>query len=266
MQSDAASAAPLIWALAVTEAMAKKRNLEGYKLQRKSFIPPMKQLPNLREHSYVNDMLPELIWLGLVHDRKGYLFGSRVLEAVVEVTEDLPTNENSSNFALQSAYSELEQEVKDEILSLWKSRELLQDVQFALAPLVLLYEGFGMRFVGPPDGVLTENVLVEKLKESVANHLDKYETPGIVLHGSMMLTRMMAGKIRFAAHIDIPNFNAVIDAPGSDDARRAASFMRANAGAEWGMLELSNNWAKYFWDRGAELSPCMKPNYENENE
>jgi hypothetical protein len=40
--------------------MAKKRNLEGYKREGKRFIPPMKQLPMVREQSYVNDMLPEL--------------------------------------------------------------------------------------------------------------------------------------------------------------------------------------------------------------
>lgn len=54
----------------------------------------------------------------------------------------------------------------------------------------------------------------------------------------------------------LPDFNSVIDAPESDEAKRAAGFMRANAIGEFGMLEISDAWARYFWNRGYELSPC----------
>ncbi|MFL6714141.1 MAG: hypothetical protein ACJ8LN_14640, partial [Sulfurifustis sp.] len=60
--------------------------------------------------------------------------------------------------------------------------------------------------------------------------------------------------------------NAVIEKPGSDEARRAASFMRASAGAEWGALQIEDEWAKYFWNRGAELSPCELPDYAKEDD
>jgi hypothetical protein len=58
--------------------MVNKRNLEGYKREDNRFIPPMKQLWMVREQSYVNDMLPEQIWLRLIHGWRVYRFVARL--------------------------------------------------------------------------------------------------------------------------------------------------------------------------------------------
>lgn len=237
----------------------KRRNLEGYKRQGNRFIPPMKQLPQVREQSYINDMLPELIWLGLIHDRAGYQFGARVLKSVVEVTKGLPARTMRFNFALQIAYAALSDDVKSSIIRHWHQEDLLEVIRDAIAPLVLLYDGCSLAFVGPPSQVLSEQLLINRMRRCVANHLDKTETPSIVLHGALMLTRLMAGTIKFAKHIDLPNLNAVIDDPESEEARKAASFMRANAGAEWAALEVPNQWSRYFWNQNAKLSACELP-------
>ena len=55
----------------------KKRVLEGHKKVGSRFITPMKQLPNMKSISYVNQMMPELIWIGLINDSIGYVKGAR---------------------------------------------------------------------------------------------------------------------------------------------------------------------------------------------
>ena len=216
----------------------------------------MKQLPQVREYSYVDDMLPELIWLGLIHEAAGYKFGARLLELVVEATSHRDDPQRAYNYALQVSYAALSEETRSAILQRWEQEDMLDTIRDALAPLVLLYDGCALAFVGPPSNVYSNTSLVARIKDCVGNHLDKYETPGVALHGAMLLTRLIAGSIEFAEHIDLPDLNAVFEKPGSDAARRAASFMRANAGAEWGVLEVPNQWAKHFWNRNAELSPC----------
>lgn len=242
--------------------MAKKRkNLKGYKRKGKRFIPPMKQLPQLREHSYVNDMLPQLIWLGLIHDRAGYGFGARVLETVIKVTKELPDQGSSCNFALQFAYTKLTKEGRTLILKGWAQDDLLETIREAIAPLMLLYDGCPLAFVGPPENVYSQEELIGRISYSVANHLDKTQTPGVMLHGAMLLTRLMAGTVKFAQHIEIPDLNAVVENPESDEARKAAAFMRASAGAEWGILEVPPDWSRYFWNRNGALKRCQLPEY-----
>ncbi len=240
--------------------MVKKRNLEGYKREGKRFIPPMKQLP-MREQGYVKDMLPELVWLGLIHDRQGYRFGARVLETIVEAAEAWRQNDSPRNYALQTAYEGLTHEQKAKLVDALARADLLDDIRYAVAPLVLLYDGFALSFVGPPPTVIGRDALIQRITDCVKKHLSKYETPGVVLNGAMLLTRLVAGTIKFAAHIEIPDFNAVIERPESDEAKRAASFMRASAIGEFGMLELPATWARHFWNRGAELAPCQLPEY-----
>lgn len=239
----------------------KKKNLEGYKQKGKRFIPPIKQLPQTREFSYVSDMLPELVWLGLIHDHAGYRFGAKVLEAVIEVTKGIPSQARPINYALQASYANLQDEVKVEITRGWEKAGLLETICHAIAPLIILYDGCPLSFAGSPKNPNQRQDLINQISATVQNHLDKSKTPGIVLHGTLLLTRLIAGNIRIAQHISIPDLNAVITSPGSEEARLAASFMRANAGAEWGMLGISNDWARHFWNRNAELSKCTIPDY-----
>lgn len=246
--------------------MTKKRNLEGHKKQGKRFIPPMKQIPGMREQSYINDMLPELIWLGLIHEKGGYVLGHYTLKGVMDAVKDRRTDDSEKpvNFAMQYAYSTLSQAEKESILNRWKSEGILDDIQHALAPLTLLYDEFSMRFVGPPSTVIPHDELVLRIRNCVGNHLDKYQVPGVALHGAMIMTRLIAGKLFFSKDMEIPDFNAAINNPESDDGRRASSFMRATAIGEMGMLEVPSSWAKYFWNRNAAISHCEYPNYDKD--
>jgi len=134
--------------------------------------------------------------------------------------------------------------------------EFLEIVRNSIAPLNLLYDGCPLLFLGPPTEQYSSEELVALIKNCVGDTIDKYETPGIVLNGSILLSRLVTRKIKFPADMDLPDFNAVINSPDSDDAKRAAAFMRSNALMEFGMHKVDTSWAKYFWNRGYELSPC----------
>ena len=173
---------------------------------------------------------------GVIHGRAGYHFGARTLEIVVETTTGMPVRERSFNYALQIAYADLSNDVKSTIVRHWDQEGMLETIRDAIAPLVLLYDGSSLAFVGPPLTVQSEEALINSISNSVANHLDKTKTPGVILHGVLLLTPLMAGTRKFMRHIEIPDLNAVIEEPDSDEARKAAAFMRALGGAEWGML------------------------------
>jgi hypothetical protein len=52
----------------------------------------------------------------------------------------------------------------------------------------------------------------------------------------MLLSRLVAGTVSLPP--DLPDFNSIISAPDSEDAYRAAAFLRANAIGEFGMLNI----------------------------
>lgn len=233
-----------------------RRVLEGHKRVGKRFIPPMKQIPMSTSTSYVDDMLPELVWVGLINELVGYVPGSRILEKVFLSVDEIKEEGQQGNFSLMSSFKCLSAEQKTKLIDLLREHRVLDVIQDAIAPLVLLYDDCPLSFIGPLDSVYENEDLISRMKECVSKTIDKYETPGIVLYGSMLLARLVTGTIQFPADMDLPDFNAVINEPGSDEAKRTAGFMRASGLGEFGMLKIDPTWAKYFWDHNFDLSPC----------
>lgn len=165
---------------------------------------------------------------------------------------DLPIR----NFALQSAYISLSEEQKLQILDSWDSAGLLDSIRSALSPLILLYDRCALRFIGPPAQAIPVDRLVERLERVVGSVADKYQTPGIMLHGALLMNNLIAGRVHFASHIELPDFNAVVDRPDSEDARRAGSFIRASTMAQIGFVDPPKEWAQYFWDTSYDLVVC----------
>jgi hypothetical protein len=241
----------------MTENFVKKKRkkaLDGYVRKGKKFISPLKAMTNLRSYGYVDDLLPELLWIGLINDHCGYKTGRDVLECCVKTSQSW--NTEPKNYALQSSYIDLAENQKEEIVNSWKSSNLLEAVQFSIAPLVLLFEECALRFVGPPPQVIPAESLVGRLERVVGAVSNKYEAPGVMLHGALMMNNLIAGRIQFASHIEIPDFNAVLERPNSDDARRAGSFLRASAMAQIGFKEPPKEWARYFWNTSYTLVNC----------
>lgn len=233
--------------------------LKGHKRVKKRFIPPMMQIPKLQQVSFVDDILPELIWLGLINDRLGFVQGSRFFEKIVLSAVEVDGEPPFKNYALCSELVKLDDDQRSAFLKSLDGKGILEQLRDYIAPLLLLYDNFPLAFIGPPSAVYQESELVQSIKDCTGRHLDKYKTPGIILHGSMLLARLVAGTISLPK--DGPDYNAVLTDPDSEDAKRAEGFMRANALSEYGMLQIDKAWAQHFWNTNFELSEC-EFNYE----
>ena len=234
----------------------KKKILDGHKRVGKRYIPPLMQLNQVASTSYVNDMLPELIWIGLLNDKVGYIRAARILEKIFLFTEEIKDPKQNGNFALISTFNLLNDEQKNSLREKLNDEGILELLQNCIAPLTLLYENCPLSFFGPPTCLFASEELVFTIKDCVGRAIDKYDTPGIVLNGTMLLYQLVTKKIKFSSEIDLPDFDAVIDEPDSEEAKKAAGFMRANALGVFGELKIEPSWARNFWNRGIELSPC----------
>lgn len=236
----------------------KKGVLDGHKKVGKRFIPPMLQIPHLQQTSFVDDILPELVWIGLLNDQLGYVRGARVIEQMFRSVEDVRTENQHGNFALMSTYRVLNASQKTELTNRLDHTGHARIIRVAIAPLVILYDDCPLNFFGPPTSVITEDELVARIRHCIGHTIDRYETPAVVLYGAMLIYRLVSRTIFFPRDMELPKFNAVIDAPESEEAKRAAGFMRASVMSEFGSLNLPKAWAKHFWNRSFAISPCER--------
>jgi hypothetical protein len=186
----------------------------------------------------------------------GFVEGARFFEQLVRAAIEATDGKHGTHYAFLTIYRSFDSDQKERFVGALSKASILNPLREYVAPLVLLYDECPVRFLGPPETVKSEEQLIHILKACVARHIDKYETPGIVLNGMILISRFLTKSISFSSDIDLPDLNAVIHSPGSKDAKRAAAFMRANALADHGMMNIDQAWARHFWNRGYELSPC----------
>lgn len=216
--------------------------------------------------SYVKHVLPELVWIGLLNERNGYVKSARIQEIIYQSSDEIIDDESHNNFALISTYTKLNSEQKDSLIESFKEADILIELQNSFAPIILLYDESPISFIGPPTTTFSLDYLHSELKKCVGKIIDKYNTPGIVLLGSILLSSLVTKKIFFSKDIDIPDLNSVYMSPESDEAKRAAGFIRSGAQAQFGMTEVSPDWAKHFWQRNLEISDCEFIENQESNE
>jgi hypothetical protein len=242
--------------------VARGNILQAHKRVGKRLIPPMKQLEKVKFTNYVNDILPELVWTGLIYDRIGYAQGARVVEHVVRAACQAVGQKPRGNYAPISQLATLCSSERSQFLKKLSDATDLEKFRQYLAPLILLYRNCPISFIGPPERVYQEAQLDRRMRACVAGCIDKYSTPGIAVIGSMLLSRLASGTMHFPKDMELPNFNSIFDNPASDDAKRAAGFIRASALADFGAMQLSNEWASSFWNQNFAISDCEFGNDE----
>ena len=235
----------------------KKKILSGHKKVGKKFIPPMMQIPNMEEVSYVHQILPEIIWIGLLNDKVGYKQGVSIASRISKMAYEIKGDDPHTNFSFASNFSTLPTKQKIILKARLSDEALLTTLQEALLPLTILYNSFPMAFLKTETSI-KKQALVERMRECVKRHFDKYETPSLVAQSLVVYTLGITGCLYFASHIKAPDLNALIEEPGSEAAKYAASFVRTNAMIECMNIKKSraDDWARSFWNQSYTLDQC----------
>lgn len=236
--------------------LQKQHILSDHQKAGKRYIPPLLQLGPFSDVKWVDCVLPELLWLGLLNEAYGVAKGAELALRLAGAA--VKTAGNTKWFGSTSAYASLDDPQKTEVVKtlVTNDRELLQTafLPFLLfyprCPLTFLFEGDG-RWNSEPEKVLTE------FKAFLATLFNKVEKPATFMQANGVYIAFVTGKLRVAKGLSLANFPAIEKYPDTEESRRVASGVRAVVNTFIGMAEKSpNDWPKYFWNRGLELEPC----------
>ena len=234
----------------------KKKVLEGHKKKRTKFIPPLMQIEKMQEVSYLNDALPNLIWMGLIFDRFGYRKGVKLISDFVATVYE-KCKDDKGNFNYLCYYAKLDISKKECIYEALKAKSILYPLQESIAPLSCLFNNFPALFL-KPDFIVDHAQLVPRLKSTMEQSMDRYSKMATAIQVTALYNLGANGKLFIANHIEIPDLNSIFTDPDSDDARRAASFARSNLNGELGIRkdEISTGWVRDFWLQIYKLEKC----------
>lgn len=230
--------------------------LKGHKKVGSKFIPPMMQLGSLKQTSYIDEMLPELIWLGLIHERYGYHAGARILETIVSITTGVLDNDKDErNFSLASHLDSLEDGQKKELVFELKKTPAFEGIQSSITPLVRLYDNSPLAFLEPRSFPEKSKSMV-LMKTVVEKCYDNRNTPGVALYASLIVPLLMSNRIHFGPNVNPPDLNKAILEGDTPDGRKAASSLRAMGLMVFGQANTGRNWAGRFWNQNLTIFSC----------
>ncbi len=234
----------------------KQHILSDHQKVGKRYIPPLLQLGPFSEVKWVDCVLPELLWLGLLNEAYGVAKGAalalRLARAAVKAAG------NTRWFGSTSAYASLDNAQKTEVLKTLAASDQ-QSLQRAFLPFLVFYPECPLTFLFEGSGQWeseSEKLLAE-FKAFLATLFDKVEKRATFMQANAVYIAFVTGKLKVAKGLSLANFPAIKKYPDTSESRRVASGVRAVVNTFIGMAEKSpTDWPKYFWNRGLELEPC----------
>jgi hypothetical protein len=249
-----------------TKVKKSGKLLSDYKRVGKRLIPPLKQLDQMVEMSFRDNVLPDLIWISAIFRQSS---DKDAVDTIIEFLRGCNSavkDEKVPALAFLGNLRKISMVHLAAFRSVAERMGLLPDLQKKLMhqhnlltnyPLDFLFDGKGNEF--------DRESALHQLKEDVKLLLDRHSLHATKVQTTAMFSMMATGKMVISNTIDLPDFNAIFISPDSDEAMRVAAFVRAgiNAGNMFDR-ESPNRWAHEFWNEVFFMEPCSTDEIEDE--
>lgn len=235
--------------------------LQDHKKIGQKSIPPMMQINNIHETSFIDNTLPCLIWLSAIFLRKNHKLAIKHLTYFIETISEIMEDDNKPSLIFLNDIQNISEENKTKIfqkLNGHPSLEFLQDQLVHQFHLLIDYP-LGFLFKNHLYGVERDEA-IQMLKADVDSLLDRYSQHATIVQTTAVFLMIITGKLHIGPAIDLPDFNVIFNAPESEDAKRVAGFVRAtlNGGAGFMADENKiNKWANSFWQQTFSIEDCI---------
>ena len=224
----------------------------------KKFIPPFVAiLGPLGEVRWVNDLVPELVWLALLSNKHGLKAGADLARQLALATIDARGAKPKKWFAVASAYAELDASEQKAVLAKLEEDGALEQIREALSPLLALYPQCPLSFLFT-DIPQSEDSSLEEFKQVLASIFDRWDTPGTFVQAMAVYIAFVTDMLKVAEGLALANFPAIEEFPKTEESQRVASSARSVVSTFYGNSkdDQSAAWISYFWKRGLELDEC----------
>jgi len=237
-----------------------KKILEDHKKEGKILKPPLTTIGNFVDLSWVDYIIPDVIWITLLRDKFGDKMGTEIVNKFITITTK---NETSKfrNYALLSSFEELPQQNKTSILKDLKKENILNVVLAGLSDFLDMYPSCPLKFLRPNDystKVVDVKFLI-RYKELLWELIDKRSKISTFTIANVIYSMFVLDRLKIVKDSPMAQFPKIQEYPETEISRLIASSLRASINAFYNFEMFDRNssvWAKEFWNRGIEIERC----------
>ena len=238
------------------ESESKRRVLRGYRQEGKRFIPPFLQHMSLTETKWMNDRVPELVWVALLIQVFGVKEGTAVAVSIAKAAAGCDQTAKRA-FAATSDYADLSDDQGQCIRAALSAEGTLEKARQGLAALIHHYTEFPLAFIADPDRLSEGHPCstLDDLREAIDNIRDRQGHAGIFAQATVVYIFFINGQLQVSPGSGLANFPAIEEYPMTDESQRVAASVRS---AVTGLLtrDIPSDWRNSFWNQGRSLGAC----------
>jgi len=244
--------------------MEERKILTDHKRVKKKLIPPfVYKLGPQVEIPWIKIILPELLWIAIIHDLHGYKNGVNLILTLSKMATNYIYKEgtNIKLFGTISSFSVLSEKAEKDILKALKVTNSLDDICFALKPLISLYPECPLKFLFDNFKIKESEFpqYVDYLKTIIIKLYDKRSTEAVFMQATFIYLAINIGILHVSKNVSLSNFPEVEKYPNTEMSKRVAASVRATVPILFCKTYYSvedSFWPFYFWNHGIEISPC----------
>lgn len=241
--------------------MAKRRQvLADHKKRGKMLVPPFTHmLGPLQEVSWVNTIIPEVSWIGLIQYQHGHRRGVELVASLARSARSVRSAAARQIFAAASSYLELSALEWGQLRETLAATGDLFEIQKSLEPLIALYPEcpLGPLFAAPP-ATVPENAL-HRMESLVSSLFDRTDRDPMMVQATVIWLAFDAGVLKVAEGLPLAQFPEIEGYPDTEVSKKVGGAIRASVNGFFGEDQVyphASLWPRYFWNRGLALAHC----------
>jgi hypothetical protein len=237
-----------------------KSVLADHKKDGKKLIPPYVAALGQPSHvSWVDTIIPEVIWIGLLQEKFGQQQGIELaLDLARAAADKVVDQKDTFFFAAASDYLKLTTEQKAVIIADLAASKKLIYFQKALFPLFHFYPSCPLNFLSPKEEICKPSDALNCLKQILFDLFDKELKRTVFVQATIVYLAFVLGRLKVKKGLTLASFPEVEKYPDTEMSKRVAAAIRSAVIGFFGRTNhgAQSNWPFEFWGRGMEIEPC----------
>jgi hypothetical protein len=223
--------------------------------------PPLQdKLTPLTEISWSKTIIPELLWIALIHNHCGLREGVELITWFTRTARHCVESEKNCVFSTVSSFGNLDNREQSSIVDQLSHDGNLASIREAVLPLVALYPECPLKLLYSGDQVTLRSQQrdLEVLKAVVGGMYDKTERAAVMVQATAVWIAFDSGVLKVKKGLALADFPEIEYYPHTEKSQEIAASIRSAVR----MLLIDPfypsvaSWPDYFWNRGLEISDC----------
>jgi hypothetical protein len=238
----------------------KKRVLADHRKHGKKLIPPYVAILGRPDNvSWINTIIPEVLWIGLLHETFGRVEGTALALKLARLADRSVGGSGASFFAATSDFSKLNVDEKTAIISGLAFSKELDRLRIALLPLLHFYPTCPFNFLSTQENPSDPSFGLDCLKRVLFDLFDKRLRRTVLVQATVVYIAFVLERLKVVKGLTLARFPEVENYPDTEISKRVASAIRVAVLSFFGPArkDMPSTWSIEFWNRGIEIEPCQ---------